>query len=72
MGAYPEPELRLHVLRARESWLRSVLAAVPQAAEPAVYLTQMIDLHRVHVFDIATQFKVGPVHALVAWVCCRV
>ncbi len=59
MGAFPEPELRLRFLRAREAWLRGVLLAVPLGADPAVFLVQTMDLYRVNVFDIATQFKVG-------------
>jgi len=56
MSVLTEPELRLKFLQCREAWLQTVVGGVPRE-EPYTHLTRTLELVRVHLFDIVTQYR---------------
>jgi len=53
---FTENELRLKFLQARETWLHSVINAVPRD-DAYIHLTRTMEVMRVHLFDIVTQYR---------------
>jgi len=56
LDVFGETELRLKFLQARETWLDSVVNAVPRD-DPGTHLTRTMEVMRVHLFDIVTQYR---------------
>jgi hypothetical protein len=56
MQSFSTPELKLKFLQIREGWLREILNGIPRN-DPQVHLTKTIEITRVHLFNIVTQYK---------------
>lgn len=54
--AFNETELRLRFLQARDAWLNGLLMSVARD-DPQEHLTKTMDLTRVHLFDVVTQYR---------------
>ena len=57
MDIFTETELRLRFLQARDSWLSGTLSSIGEGSDPHQHLSKTMDATRVHLFDIATQYR---------------
>lgn len=56
MQAFSSPELKLKFLQARDCWFKETLSAIPKTS-PQQHLTKTIEVTRVNLFSIVTQYK---------------
>lgn len=56
MQAFSTPELKLKFLQIRDSWFKEILAAIPKN-DSYQHLIKTIELTRVNLFNIITQYK---------------
>ena len=56
MQAFSTLELKLKFLQTRDSWLKETVSAIPKS-EPHHHLTKTIEVTRVSLFNIVTQYK---------------
>jgi len=57
LDVFGEVELRLKFLQARETWLDSVVGAIGKEEGSGAHLTKTMEVMRVHLFDIVTQYR---------------
>uniref|UniRef100_H2YMK8 Conserved oligomeric Golgi complex subunit 8 n=1 Tax=Ciona savignyi TaxID=51511 RepID=H2YMK8_CIOSA len=60
LDCFSESELRVKFLQARNSWLESLLEVIPvgkSESEAFERITRIIEICRVHLFDIVTQYR---------------
>ena len=60
LECFTETELRLRFLQARNAWLESVLSTVSEGEndkDAYELITRTIEIYRVHLFDIVTQYR---------------
>jgi len=57
LDVFGEVELRLKFLQARETWLDSVIGGIGREEGSGVHLTRTMEVMRVHLFDIVTQYR---------------
>ncbi|KAJ8672446.1 hypothetical protein QAD02_003705 [Eretmocerus hayati] len=56
INAFSESELRLKFIQARNSWFQELLESI-STEDATGHLTRVIDLSRIHLFNIITQYK---------------
>ena len=56
LECFSEIELKFKFLNARDKWLQNVLKDIPYTT-PLVHLSKLIEVYRINLFDIATQYK---------------
>ncbi|KAJ7561079.1 hypothetical protein O6H91_03G013000 [Diphasiastrum complanatum] len=56
LGVFSEHEMRLQFLRCREAWLMGIITDLDQG-NPYEYLKRLADCHRIHLFDVVTQYR---------------
>lgn len=56
LGKYSDTELRIKFLTVRDMYLQSLVKDIP-SSPPLFHLTRTIDLFRINLFDIATQYR---------------
>eukprot|EP01087_Luapelamoeba_hula_P019127 TRINITY_DN6292_c0_g1_i2.p1 TRINITY_DN6292_c0_g1~~TRINITY_DN6292_c0_g1_i2.p1 ORF type:complete len:665 (+),score=130.15 TRINITY_DN6292_c0_g1_i2:18-2012(+) len=57
LRVYNETELRMSFLKSRDAWLQSMIDAAVANANPTGYLSKHVDVCRIHLFDIVTQYR---------------
>ncbi|KAG6556242.1 hypothetical protein Mapa_002183 [Marchantia paleacea] len=56
LAVFSEHEMRLQFLRCREAWLAGIIDDLDRS-NPYEYLKRMADCHKVHLFDVVTQYR---------------
>ncbi|KAL2629029.1 hypothetical protein R1flu_013715 [Riccia fluitans] len=56
LAVFSEHEMRLQFLRCREAWLSGIIDDLDRS-NPYEYLKRMADYHKVHLFDVVTQYR---------------
>lgn len=56
LGVFSEHEMRLQFLRCRDTWLAGIIDDLDQG-NPYDYLKRMADCHKIHLFDVVTQYR---------------
>ncbi|RXG51985.1 Conserved oligomeric Golgi complex subunit 8 [Armadillidium vulgare] len=56
LNVFTDAELKLKFLQARDSWFSALIKAVPKD-DVAQHVAKVVDLSRIHLFDIVTQYR---------------